>query len=166
MLLQDLVILDKASGPLLSSLRMEYVRRLSVTAPGRAVPSCFSRDALEKLTSRKKKKKLVEQKNYKEEIDATFPVYLKKTFKNMQASLVYRRQERNTNRTVMQVFKSGEKFPLMQEVQPTQQSSSFLAPRPCFLLGRSFGSPVPYCLDLQNGNIDIMPFCRGGAYIN
>lgn len=62
MLLQDLVILDKASGPLLSSLRMEYVRRLSVTAPGRAVPSCFSRDALEKLTSRKKKKNWLSRK--------------------------------------------------------------------------------------------------------
>lgn len=89
-----------------------------------------------------------------------FTVRLKKNLKNVQNPLVYSRQERNTNRSVMKTCRRCEKFTCMRETRPAGQSSYFSGLLPCLLPTRSLGSPGPHCFDCKMGILLLSHFAE------
>ena len=71
-------------------------------SPDSTVSSVSATDAFAKIID---VKKIVEQKNYKKENRCNIPHTSEIKFFHVHNSLIYRRQEGNTNRFVMKAFK-------------------------------------------------------------
>jgi len=71
-------------------------------SPDSTVSSVLATDAFAKIID---VKKIVEQKNYKKENRCNIPHTSEIKFFHVHNSLIYRRQEGNTNRFVMKAFK-------------------------------------------------------------
>jgi len=76
-------------------------------SPDSTVSSVLATDAFAKIIDVKiiDVKKIVEQKNYKKENRCNIPHTSEIKFFHVHNSLIYRRQEGNTNRFVMKAFK-------------------------------------------------------------
>lgn len=128
--------------------------------PGCSVSFSLARDTFAKIIPCKKK--IIERKNYKEENRCNICcIHLKKNFKKMQNPLAYRRQERNTNRSVMEAFKNYKKIYLQAWTQacPTKQwilSAMILLPPQ-----QSVCLTCTSLFWLQNGSI-VIPICSWG----
>lgn len=78
-------------------------------SPDSTVSSVLATDASAKITDVKKKS--IEQKNYKEENRCNIPHTSEINFFHVHNSLIYRQQEGNTNRFVMNAFNIVKNLP-------------------------------------------------------